>query len=50
MGTFMILFDSGIIGNIEIGENAVIGAGAVVVKNIPDNAVVGEYQQKFYII
>ena len=30
-----------LIGNITVGNNAVIGAGAVVVKDIPDNAVVG---------
>ena len=24
-----------------IGENAVVGAGAVVIKDVPDNAVVG---------
>lgn len=28
-----------VIGGITIGNNAVIGAGAVVVKNVPDNAV-----------
>lgn len=28
------------IGNITIGNNAVIGAGAVVVKDVPDNAIV----------
>ena len=27
-------------GNINIGNNAVIGAGAVVVKDVPENAVV----------
>ena len=30
-----------LIGNITIGNNAVIGAGAVVTKDVPDNAVVG---------
>ena len=29
-----------IIGGIIIGENAVVGAGAVVTKNVPDNAIV----------
>lgn len=29
-----------IIGNIIIGDNAIIGAGAVVVKDVPENAVV----------
>lgn len=28
-----------IIGNVKIGNNVTIGAGAVVVKNIPDNAI-----------
>ena len=30
-----------LIGNITIGNNVIIGAGAVVVKDVPDNAVVG---------
>nr|WP_321451513.1 serine acetyltransferase [uncultured Carboxylicivirga sp.] len=30
-----------IIGGITIGNNAIIGAGAVVTKDVPDNAVVG---------
>ncbi len=29
-----------IIGNIDIGDNAVIGAGAVVTKSVPENAIV----------
>lgn len=29
-----------VIGNVRIGNNAVIGAGSVVVKDVPDNAVV----------
>lgn len=29
-----------IIGNITIGNNVIIGAGSVVVKNVPDNVVV----------
>lgn len=31
---------SKIIGNVKVGNNVMIGAGAVVVKNVPDNAVV----------
>ena len=29
-----------ILGNIEIGENSTIGAGSVVIKNVPDNCTV----------
>ena len=29
------------IGNISIGDNAIIGAGAVIVKDVPANAIVG---------
>lgn len=29
-----------IIGNVHIGNNVIIGAGSVVVKDVPDNAVV----------
>jgi putative colanic acid biosynthesis acetyltransferase WcaB len=29
-----------IIGKVEIGDNVIIGAGSVVVKNIPSNCVV----------
>ena len=29
------------IGNISIGDNAIIGAGSVVVKDVPANAIVG---------
>ncbi len=29
-----------VIGNVRIGNNAVVGAGSVVVKDVPDNAVV----------
>lgn len=29
-----------IIGNVRVGDNAIVGAGAVVVKDVPDNAVV----------
>ena len=29
-----------VLGSINIGDNAIIGAGAVVVKDVPDNAVV----------
>lgn len=32
---------SKIIGNISIGNNVIVGANAVVVKDVPDNAVVG---------
>lgn len=32
---------SKIIGDISIGNNVVVGANAVVVKDVPDNAVVG---------
>ena len=28
-----------IIGNVRVGNNVTIGAGAVVVKDIPDNAI-----------
>ena len=28
------------IGDVKIGNNVIIGAGAVVVKDIPDNAIV----------
>ena len=30
-----------VLGGITIGNNAVIGANAVVVKDVPDNAIVG---------
>lgn len=30
-----------IIGNITIGNNVIVGANAVVTKNVPDNAIVG---------
>lgn len=30
-----------IVGDIEIGNNVVIGANAVVVDNVPDNAIAG---------
>lgn len=30
-----------VLGNINIGDNAIIGANAVVVKDVPANAVVG---------
>lgn len=29
-----------IIGNIHIGDNVIVGAGSVVVKDIPDNCIV----------
>lgn len=29
-----------IIGNITIGNNVIVGAGSVVVKDVPDNAIV----------
>lgn len=29
-----------VIGNVRIGDNAVVGAGSVVVKDVPDNAIV----------
>lgn len=29
-----------IIGNVHIGNNVVVGAGSVVVKDVPDNCVV----------
>ena len=39
----MITAGSIVVGNIEIGNNSVIGAGAVVVKSVPDNSkVVGQ--------
>jgi len=31
---------STILGNITVGENAIVGVGSVVTKNIPTNAVV----------
>lgn len=36
----VICANSSIIGNIKVGDNVMIGAGAVVTKDIPDNAVV----------
>ena len=30
-----------ILGGIKIGNNAIIGANAVVIKDVPDNAIVG---------
>ena len=30
-----------IFGNVSVGNNAIIGANAVVTKNVPDNAIVG---------
>ena len=37
---FRLLYYVVIIGNITIGNNVTIGAGSVVVKDVPDNAVV----------
>ncbi|GAB5056001.1 sugar O-acetyltransferase [Companilactobacillus alimentarius] len=36
-----------IIGGVHIGNNVIIGAGAVVVKDVPDNCVVGGVPAKF---
>lgn len=36
-----IFANSVIIGPVSIGDNVVIGAGSVVVKNVPDNVIVG---------
>lgn len=30
-----------VLGGVTVGDNAVIGAGAVVTKNVPENAVAG---------
>ena len=35
--------------NVSIGDNAVIGAGAVVTKSIPSGEVWGGYQQSIYV-
>ena len=32
--------NSSIIGNITIGNNVIVGAGAVITKDIPDNSIV----------
>ena len=37
---FVAFAGSKIIGNVNIGNNVVVGANAVVTKDIPDNAVV----------
>ena len=29
-----------VVGNVQVGNNVVIGANAVVIKDVPDNAVV----------
>lgn len=55
-----ILSGAKIIGNVKIGNNVMVGAGAVVVDDIPDNAVVagvpakvlsynGEFNTKLYL-
>lgn len=36
----LICANACILGNIKIGDNAIIGAGAVVIKDVPANAVV----------
>lgn len=36
-----------IIGNVHIGDNVIVGSNAVVVKDIPDNSIVGGYQRVF---
>ena len=36
----MICAHAQVIGGIRIGDNVTIGAGAVVVKDVPDNAIV----------
>jgi len=41
IGNKCILFTGAkIIGNISVGDNVIIGAGAVVINNIPDNSIV----------
>ena len=37
-----------IVGNIHIGDNSIIGANAVVTKNVPANAVVGGFQPALF--
>lgn len=36
----MVNANAVVIGNITIGNNVIIGAGAVVTKNVPDNCIV----------
>lgn len=36
----MLAAGAKVIGNVRIGNNVMVGAGAVVVKDVPDNAVV----------
>ena len=39
--------NSCIIGHVTIGDNVIIGAGSIVVKDVPSNVVVaGNYQQR----
>jgi serine O-acetyltransferase len=37
----LIMSGAKVIGNVNVGNNVVIGANAVVIKDVPDNAVVG---------
>lgn len=36
----MVCANSTVIGNVKIGNNAVVGAGSVVIRDVPENAVV----------
>ncbi len=42
IGNNVIIYpNSVIIGNINVGENSIIGAGSVVTKDVPSNSIVG---------
>lgn len=42
IGNNVIIYSGAkIIGNVRVGDNAIIGANAVVTKNVPKNAIVG---------
>ena len=42
----MIATNAIVIGDVIIGDNAIIGAGAVVTKDVPENAIVVGNPQK----